>query len=263
MCLIFSVSFSWNSWLFQNNKSSACKGSWRDLNLCLIWVGIKPCMLDTCTFLVEGYKLQILLKSSSMTLAQEPMTFSDLCFLSKLARRLHIHKALQTSICALLLLPNNKCRKHLVSQKHRFIFYGAKRNKTNFIFSPESLCPQANKCSIICLSQTFRRVWMSAILSSCHSEGSAPRSNQISRRQRACDVAHPWKTPGPIDGLTGKISGLTMGHQLEEADRQHSILNAEEHIWKGLATRDVRQQHPLFPESQQSYSNRKSLPKSI
>ena len=26
-------------------------------------------------------------------------------------------------------------------------------------------CPQANKCSIICLSQTFRSLWMSAILS--------------------------------------------------------------------------------------------------
>lgn len=121
-------------------------------------------------------------------------------------------------------------------------------------------CPQANKCSIICLSQTFRSLWMSAVLSS---PPSAPplhsclwalatvlKTNSQDTEASVMSLAakkprHRRKTLRPINGLTRQISGLAMGQRFKVFNRQESfsqdklgMLNADQLVWKGLLSWD-------------------------
>lgn len=113
------------------------------------------------------------------------MTFSDLSgWTSQLAKSLHVQQALRTNICALVCIfltqVGNTCKKNISPHEASFSISlktsrschhvsAAKkrtflRNKGKLaLYSAENVCagkkldcPQANKCSIVCLSQTFR-----------------------------------------------------------------------------------------------------------
>lgn len=93
----------------------------------------------------------------------------------------------------------------------------------------KTLCPEANKCPIVCLSQALRSIYVNVsniifqAQPSILSEVLATVLPTANANQPTITKQATEDNTGPIDDLTRQISDQTMGQQFKVYERQKSF----------------------------------------